>query len=224
MKSFFFELLIMIIFSYTITNLLILIYNDIKNSKVSFIKYVKLLFESVIMIFIALAMLDEKGILGLLLITQWFYRKKTNNSNKKINEEISEDISEHINDDINEVKKITKNEEWNLLNYYEKIYKDILENKVEIYFDNSINIELIDDELDRSISIFKSLDKIEINSETVQSGRHNLVKANEYIIEVCKSILDGDKIEAEEYFNKSKNYFENYIKLRYKNRRSIRKL
>ncbi|MBS5788636.1 MAG: hypothetical protein KIC98_12105 [Clostridioides difficile] len=216
MKSFFFELLIMIIFSYTITNLLILIYNDIKNSKVSFIKYVKLLFESVIMIFIALAMLDEKGILGLLLITQWYYRKKTNNSNKKINEEISEDI--------NEVKKITKNEEWNLLNYYEKIYKDILENKVEIYFDNSINIELIDDELDRSLSIFKSLDNIEINSETVQSGKHNLVKANEYIIEVCKSILDGDKIEAEEYFNKSKNYFENYIKLRYKNRRSIRKL
>jgi len=88
------------------------------------------------MIFIALAMLDEKGILGLLLITQWYYRKKTNNSNKKINEEISEDINDDIN--INEVKKITKNEEWNLLNYYEKIYKDILENKVEIYFDNSI--------------------------------------------------------------------------------------
>lgn len=131
MKSFFFELLIMIIFSYTITNLLILIYNDIKNSKVSFIKYVKLLFESVI---------------------------------------------------------------------------------------------LIDDELDRSISIFKSLDKIEINSKTVQSGRHHLVKANEYLIEVYKGILDGDKIEAEEYFNKSKYYFENYIKLRYKNRRSIRKL
>lgn len=131
MKSFFFELLIMIIFSYTITNLLILIYNDIKNSKVSFIKYVKLLFESVI---------------------------------------------------------------------------------------------LIDDELDRSISIFKSLDKIEINSKTVQSGRHHLVKANEYLIEVYKGILDGDKIEAEEYFNRSKYYFENYIKLRYKNRRSIRKL
>lgn len=108
MKSFFFELLIMIIFSYTITNLLILIYNDIKNSKVSLIKYVKLLFESVI---------------------------------------------------------------------------------------------LIDDELDRSISIFKSLDKIEINSKTVQSGRHHLVKANEYLIEVYKGILDGDKIEAEEYFN-----------------------
>lgn len=131
MKSFFFELLIMIIFSYTITNLLILIYNDIKNSKVSFIKYVKLLFKSVI---------------------------------------------------------------------------------------------LIDDELDRSISIFKSLDKIEINSKTVQSGRHHLVKANEYLIEVYKGILDGDKIEAEEYFNRSKYYFENYIKLRYKNRRSIRKL
>lgn len=131
MKSFFFELLIMIIFSYTITNLLILIYNDIKNSKVSFIKYVKLLFESVI---------------------------------------------------------------------------------------------LIDDELDRSISIFKSLDKIEINSKTVQSGRHHLVKANEYLIEVYKGILDGDKIEAEEYFNRSKYYFENYIKLRYKNRRSIRKI
>lgn len=131
MKSFFFELLIMIIFSYTITNLLILIYNDIKNSKVSLIKYVKLLFKSVI---------------------------------------------------------------------------------------------LIDDELDRSISIFKSLDKIEINSKTVQSGRHHLVKANEYLIEVYKGILDGDKIEAEEYFNKSKYYFENYIKLRYKNRRSIRKL
>lgn len=131
MKSFFFELLIMIIFSYTITNLLILIYNDIKNSKVSFIKYVKLLFESV---------------------------------------------------------------------------------------------TLLDDELDRSISIFKSLDKIEINSKTVQSGRHHLVKANEYLIEVYKGILDGDKIEAEEYFNKSKYYFENYIKLRYKNRRSIRKL
>lgn len=131
MKSFFFELLIMIIFSYTITNLLILIYNDIKNSKVSFIKYVKLLFESVI---------------------------------------------------------------------------------------------LIDDELDRSISIFKSLDKIEINSKTVQSGRHHLVKANEYLIEVYKGILDGDKIESEEYFNRSKYYFENYIKLRYKNRRSIRKL
>ncbi|MBH0311654.1 hypothetical protein I7E32_14895 [Alcaligenes faecalis] len=216
MKSFFFELLIMIIFSYTITNLLILIYNDIKNSKVSFIKYVKLLFESVIMVFIALAMLDEKGILGLLLITQWFYRKKTNNSNKKINED--------INKDINKAEKITKNEEWNLLNYYEKIYKDILENKVEIYFDNSINIDLIDDELDRSISIFKSLDKIEINSKTVQSGRHHLVKANEYLIEVYKGILDGDKIEAEEYFNRSKYYFENYIKLRYKNRRSIRKL
>ncbi|MBU5308657.1 hypothetical protein KQI18_12800 [Clostridioides mangenotii] len=220
MKSFFFELLIMIIFSYTITNLLILIYNDIKNSKVSFIKYVKLLFESVIMVFIALAMLDEKGILGLLLITQWFYRKKTNNSNKKINEDINKDI----NKDINEVEKITKNEEWNLLNYYEKIYKDILENKVEIYFDNSINIDLIDDELDRSISIFKSLDKIEINSKTVQSGRHHLVKANEYLIEVYKGILDGDKIESEEYFNRSKYYFENYIKLRYKNRRSIRKL
>ncbi|MCR1954405.1 hypothetical protein NSA24_06090 [Clostridioides mangenotii] len=86
------------------------------------------------------------------------------------------------------------------------------------------SVILIDDELDRSISIFKSLDKIEINSKTVQSGRHHLVKANEYLIEVYKGILDGDKIEAEEYFNRSKYYFENYIKLRYKNRRSIRKI